>query len=337
MRGQSSREFVKGMSRQVGWFVILGAGALVLVLLVSTIRTDIFAQKFNIYFSPPSAASFYTGQPVKFQGFAIGRVNHIELLEQGNVKVTLRLLERYRRMLHQGAKVKLVKEGLIGEQVVELTPGIVGMPSLKANRSIVYETEASIEQLLQDLKPAVSNANVLLKELAEFSVWINNPEGDFRKSVQGFRELSRGFKAEDVPRLMQGLTAVLQQIEAVTHQLSDEEVVKRLSESLQLATGILDGIQPLTQAMGQDGPETFKQVGKLIRHIDTLTSSLNIVADDLSELTPELPGLARESRKTIEEIQGLVGGLRGSWLFDSESSNEHDDESIAPPLLDMQP
>jgi len=333
----SHEDFVSSMRRQVGWFVMIGIGALVLLLLVTSVRTNVFAKKFYIFFSPPSASSFYEGQPVKFQGFAIGHIDKIELEAKGKVKVTLELLERYRNMIHEDSIARLTKEGLIGEQVVEVTAGDERKPVVAEGNVLGYETEASLDQLLEDLKPAVGNANVLLHELASLATWMNDPYGDVRVAMSGLRNVAQGVKGEQLSAMIEQFTATLTHLQAFAKELNQQKVALGLSRSLKVLAEILNDIRPFSEAVGREGEVTVEHVNSLLKNLDQLSKSLNIVASDLSELTPELPGLARESRTAIEEINSLIKNLRGSWLFGGGKGEGPEDDLAAPPALDMRP
>ncbi|MCF7820926.1 MAG: MlaD family protein [Mariprofundaceae bacterium] len=331
-------DVVSSMRRQVGWFVILGVGALVLVLLVASMRSNVFAKKFYIFFSPPSAASFYEGQPVKFQGFAIGRVDQIELQEEGKVRITMELIDRYRNMLHQDAIVRVTKEGLIGEQVVEVTAGDENKPAINDGALLGYETEASLDQLLADLKPAVGNANVLLSELASLAKWMNDPKGDVRLALSGVREVTQGVRGDRLEVMIEQLTGTLVHLQKFAEELNQQQVAHGLSSSLKEMTAILHDIRPFSEAMGKEGGATVEHVNAMLRNLDMLSKSLDIVASDLSELTPELPGLARESRTTIEEINRLVKNLQGSWLIGGDKGQgSKGGGAVAAPALDLRP
>ncbi|HXH64178.1 MAG TPA: MlaD family protein [Mariprofundaceae bacterium] len=328
------RDYVAGMRRQVGWFVLLGIGALVLLLLVVSLQTNVFAKKFTLIVSPPSAMSFFTGQAVQFQGFTIGRVSDIELREQGEVIVYMQLLDRYRHMLHEGAAARLVKEGWIGESTVELTAGDTKKRPLHDGEKVDYQTEATIEQLLRDLKPAVENANVLLSEMASLAKWANDPHGDLRVALSGMRQLGK-INGEQIEQAVERFSAVMGELQAIAKTAKDKKMVEDLSRSLRVTSRILDNLEPLSKSVGQQGQHTMAQINVLLGHVDELTRSLDTVAADLSELTPELPGLARQSRETIEEMQGLLKNLRGSWLFGGGEAPNHkasETETVAPPL-----
>lgn len=329
-----SHDYVANMRRQVGWFVLLGIGALILLLLVISLQTNVFSKKFTLMVNPPSAQSFYTGQPVQFHGFTIGRVSDIELREQGEVVVFLRLLSRYRHMLHEGSSARLVKQGWIGgDTIVELTAGNTKNPQLRNGEKIGYQSEASVEQLLRDLKPAVKNANVLLGEMASLAKWANNPNGDLRMSLAGMRQLSK-INGEKIEQAVERFTSVMKQLQAMSKTVQNKKVLEDLAHTLKVTTRILNNLEPLSKSVGAQGEHTLKQVNLLLVHVDELTRSLDMVAADMSELTPELPGLARESRRTLEQMQGLLKNLRRSWLFGSGEnapSKSSEEGTVAPP------
>ncbi len=329
--------YVAGMRRKVGWFVIVGISAVVVLLLAITVRTDVFAKKFDLYVSPPSATAFSVGQEVRFQGFAIGRVHDIELQPQGGVRITLRLLERYHGMLHKGAVVRLVKEGLFGHETVEITSGEVNGPVLAAGTEVSYQTEATLDQLLLDLKPAVANADTLLRELVKLAKWLNDPNGDVRRATANLRLAMSGVQKGAVQKAMTALAGAAGEMQHLAGELNRRRAGEHLADSLKQTAAILKDLEPLAQKLGEQGPQTMAQVNQLLKRLDKLTVSLNHIAADMEELTPELPGLARESRDAVTEIRHLIRALRGSWLFGSEGEPESGGEPLAPPPVDAAP
>jgi len=331
-------EFETNIRRQVGWFIILGIGAVIFILLTISLRSDLFAHKFYLAFSPPSASSFYVNQPVKYQGFTIGRIDNMELQNDGHVLISLRLLKRYQPMLPEGAFVHLVREGLIGEQSLEITAGDSTKPLLTEGQMVDYQTAATVEQLLRDIKPAVENANILLRELAQLAIWLNDPNSDIRQVTTRLNDVSQDLNRENVGKLISNLASALENLKGLSQDLKDQKVAKQLASALEVTATIPSDQQPPSEQIAIEGPDSLKRINSLIQHVDKLSKSLDTVASDLSELTPELPGLARESRQTITEMQDILKSLRGSWLVgDHNSAQEDRDSTVAPPILEMRP
>jgi ABC-type transporter Mla subunit MlaD len=325
------------MRRQVGWFVIIGIGAIALILLMISLRSDVFAKKFYLSFSPPSAAAFYVGQPVHFQGFTIGRIGEMGLKADGRVYINLHLLERYHPMLRQGSKIHLVRDGLIGEQTVEITAGDISKEIIRDGQTIEFEIATSIEQLLKDVKPAVDNANTLLRELVVLARWLNDPQSDVRQVTARLNEVSMDLNRQNVKRMVQTFADVLKDLQSLTKTLQEHRVAEQLSSSLQATTQILKDLRPFSEQFAKQGPKSLELMNSLLAHVDKLSRSLDVVASDLSELTPELPGLARESKSTIREMQDMLKQIQGSWLLGNDGGMKETADPVVPPVLDMRP
>lgn len=335
----TTEHFVAGMRRQVGWFVMIGLGAIVMLLLVATLRTDVFASKFTLYVAPPSASSFFIGQEVKFQGFTIGRVDDIALQASGEVRIALRLLERYRGMLHQGSAVRLVKPGLLGQETVELTAGDVKLAVLADGAQLPYREQATLERLLMDMKPAVANADSLLGELVQLARWLNDPTGDVHVATANIRAATQGVDQGAVQETIARVSKAAAQLEKLSRQLADNKAGEYLASSLQQTALVLKNLEPLSGELRRQAPQALAQSRTLIEQLDALSRSLNSIATDMQQLSPELPGLAQESRDALEEMRKLAASLRTTWLGGGARLPEAVDEGeasemVAPPSME---
>jgi len=332
-------DFVSKMKRQVGWFVLLGLGALIFVVILVSMRSNVFAKKFTLFVEPPSASTFYEGQPVKFQGFSIGHIDDIQLQHEGQVRIRLNLLERYRHMLHQGSVIHFVKEGLIGEQIVEITAGDVGKQPLDDGQLLEYQTEASLEQLLVDLKPAVGNANVLLEQLAKLSLWLNDPKGTMQSSFAHLNTMTQGIQGEDLAATVNTLHQMIADLDKVIASVHQEKVVNHMQTTLAATEKIMQNLEPMSQSLGKEAPEALAKLNLLLEQVNTLSEELTVVSSDLTQLTPELPGVAREAREALGEMKLTLQKLQQSWLMDGDKSPKSvvDTVEVAPPVLEVQP
>ncbi|MDQ6974714.1 MAG: MlaD family protein [Mariprofundaceae bacterium] len=330
---------ISKMKRQVGWFVILGLSALIFVVVMVSVRSNIFADKFTLFVEPPSASSFYEGQPVKFQGFSIGNIDDIQLQHEGQVRIRLKLLGRYRHMLHQGAIIHFVKKSLIGEQILEITAGDVERKPLKDGQLLQYETEASLEQLLIDLKPAVSNANVFLEQLTKLSLWFNDPKGSLQASMKNLEGMTRGIQGEDVAATVKTLQKMIQGLDQVIVSMHQEKIITHVKATLVSSEKVMNDLQPLSQSLGEQAPKALQQLQVLLKQVNQLSEELTVVSSDLTQLTPELPGVARETKATLEEMKLTLQKLQHSWLLGGGKAPKSvvDSVEIAPPVLEIQP
>jgi len=336
---KQKHDYLQGMQRKVGMFLLLGLGVLLLVLLVSGVRSNFFAQKFYVHIQPPTATAFYEGQPVRFQGFGIGYVDMIELMEHGKVQITMQLLDRYRPMLHQGAMVQLAKEGMIGEQFVRISSGDVSLPSVEDQMILDYESEASMEQILEDLKPTIARADRLLGELGNLVAWINDPEGDIRLTVANVRDISGGLNAEALQGMTKEVQKLLKHVRMVVAEVEQEHVMGNLSHTLESTAVTLDEMKPFVQEISSNSAPAFAKVSVILERMQGLVKNLNVVTADMGELTPELPGLARELRDSVSESRLLMRSVRHSWLLGGSGGGESSEDLVMKslPAVDLRP
>ncbi|MDQ6952103.1 MAG: MlaD family protein [Mariprofundaceae bacterium] len=332
-------DFVSKMKRQVGWFVLLGLGALVFVVILVSMRSNVFAEKFTLFVEPPSASTFYEGQPVKFQGFSVGHIDDIQLQHEGQVRIRLKLLERYRHMLHQGSVIHFVKEGLIGEQIVEITAGNVEKKSLDDGQLLEYQTEASLEQLLIDLKPAVGNANVLLEELAKLSLWLNDPKGSMQSSFAHLNQMTQGIQGDDLAATMKTLHQMIADLDQIIASVNHKKIVGHVQTTLVATKKVMQGLAPMSQSLGKQVPKALEKLNRLLKQVNTLSEELTVVSSDLTQLTPELPGVAREAKEALAEMKLTLQQLQQSWLLGGGEKPKSvvDSVELAPPVLEVQP
>lgn len=335
-----SDEYLHGMQRKVGWFVLVGLGALVVILLVAGFRSNFFAKKFYVYVEPPTATAFFEGLPVTFQGFGIGYVDKIELLGSAQVQVRLQLLERYRSMLHEGAIAQLGKEGMIGEQFLSLTAGDSSRPSIEPLSVLQYQSEASIEQLLNDLKPTIVLLDTLLKEAGILVSWLNDPYGDVHLAMGSLREFSGGLSSNDMEAMGTELTQMMTHIAKIVSDIDKESMVANFSHALDSTGQTLDEVKPFAHDLGENGGKSLAKLDKLLLKMQVLADSLNAVGSDASELMPMLPGLAREFKDTLSESRVLMNTLEQSWLLGgsgTKSSSPENSYLVTPPAVDLRP
>jgi len=322
--------------QRVGWFVILGITLVISLLLIMSIRTDLFAKKFSLYVAPSSAASFHIGQAVKFHGYRVGSVQHIELQKTGAVKVQLRILEKYHTMLSPDVRARSTKEGLIGELSLELISGEIHDKHIQAGKEIPYEPEATIEKFLQDIKPAVHNADTLLQQMASLSTWLNDPKGDIRTSMKHMRHFSERLQHLEIENLTSELQQVAHQLKQLSQQMVNEKSIFHLNQVLVQAEKNLLQLEPITHRLETTGPKAVDQSVHILDQVTQLLTRLQAISSDVAAATPQLPHVVQDSAKTIHDMKNMAQRLRTSWLF----SDDQPTQTASPhtePILDFQP
>ena len=166
------------LERKVGFFVLAALAGLVLMVVFIGVRQDLFTPKTRVHFVSDTGQDLNVGMAVKLSGFDIGKVERLALTENARVRVTLAIKSQYMKWIRTDSRARLLKEGVIGANIIEVTPGTDVTAQLAENSEIMFDRErglsavvdrlyAEIVPILNDLKRVVHNADVLMAGLPQ--------------------------------------------------------------------------------------------------------------------------------------------------------------------------
>ena len=166
----------KGLEKKIGFFVIVAFLGIVLTVIAVGIQQDVFSPKTRLFIITDSGQDISEGMAVKLRGFNIGKVEKLELTDDARVKVTLSILRSHMQWVKSDSKARLLKEGVIGANIIEITLGSEKEKPLEHNALIAFERERGLGQvvdqlyaevipLIEDLKRVARRADTLLAGL----------------------------------------------------------------------------------------------------------------------------------------------------------------------------
>ena len=129
----------KYLEKKIGIFVVIAiVGFLTLFFFIGADQ-DMFIQKYLLKFTVEKGTGFSKGMPVKLSGFRIGRINKIYLNESAKVDIEIQIGRKYQKWIKMDSVVKLVKEGLVGDNIIEISAVSRDSDVLKDGALIAYE------------------------------------------------------------------------------------------------------------------------------------------------------------------------------------------------------
>ena len=198
----------KGLEKKIGFFVIIALLGIVLTVVAVGIQHDVFSPKTRLFFITDSGQSIDEGMAVKLSGFNIGKVEKLELTDDAKVRVTLSILRGYMKWVKADSKARLIKEGVIGANVIEITPGSDKEKSLEHNTQIAFERERGLGQvvdqlyaevipLIDDLKRVARRADTLLAGLPATQQKLDETLTSAKKNFENLEKVT----ASDLPAI----------------------------------------------------------------------------------------------------------------------------------------
>ena len=198
----------KGLEKKIGLFVIIALLGIVLTVVAVGIQHDVFSPKTRLFFVTDSGQSIDEGMAVKLSGFDIGKVEKLELTDDAKVRVTLSILRGYMKWVKSDSKARLIKEGVIGANVIEITPGSDKEKSLEHDTQIAFERERGLGQvvdqlyaevipLIDDLKRVARRADTLLAGLPATQQKLDDTLSSAKKNFENLEKVT----ASDLPAM----------------------------------------------------------------------------------------------------------------------------------------
>ena len=295
-------ERFKGLFVKVSIFVLLAVIGVSLNLLFSGIKKGFFTPKSALYFTASTGQDIKVGMPVKLSGFKIGTVSKLELDSKAETQVEMMIENRYLTLLKEDALVRLKKEGVIGDSILEASRGSETRQPLMAGATIKFERSGGLDQITQDLRdrlyPALEEINKLLKDA-------NDPKGDVRQMLGNLRQ----FTAD-----MQGTHA------RINHLLG------------QIDEGVVNDVRPMLHSLKQSAVSTEAIIGKMNEQVPGMIKKMDTSLDNLRQTSEIIKSAAENS---APQLTGFMGETRGLM---SDTRNIMDSASTSWPLKNiMQP
>ena len=182
-----------GFQWKLGMFVIIG-----LVLFVSTIyfigkQQNLFGSTFNLKSNFKSVSGLEIGNNVRFAGINIGTVSDIQLKTDSSVVVVFLIKDEVRKFIKTDATASIGSDGLMGDKVLTISPGIASNKIVEDNDVITSKIPIDMEDVMGSVKKSVDNAGIITAQLAQFTYNMNNGNGTLSKLMTD-KEMANSIK-----------------------------------------------------------------------------------------------------------------------------------------------
>ena len=166
---------------KLGMFVVLGLTLFFVTLYFIGKSQNLFGSNFHLNVQFKNVSGLKVGNNVLLSGIQIGTVNNIEFVTDSVVLVNMIIKTDVQKYIKTDATASIGTDGLMGDKVVTISPGLVSDKIVSDHSKIASVEAVALQDLMSGLKKSIDNAAIITKELAEFSVKINNGKGALSK------------------------------------------------------------------------------------------------------------------------------------------------------------
>ncbi len=150
--------------RIAGIFLLFSAFVFFAVLVAVAIHKGWFESKVSYSATFKKADGIMEGSPVQIMGIRVGTIDQVEITADRKIKITFSVRKTYAKRLKQDSEAQLVRPFIIGERVLDISPGAEDAESLLAHSEIKAVETFDLLTLLsgKELNGAVSQMGELV-------------------------------------------------------------------------------------------------------------------------------------------------------------------------------
>lgn len=247
---------------------------------------SIFSRETELFAMYTQVDGLGVSKPVLVNGFQIGRVDKLELQEDGRIKATLKIKDEY--LIPINTIARLESTDLLGGKAVVMILG-----NSKEYAKDGYVLNANVEKsLMESVQPVQKKAELIITKMDSILTSVNailNP--NFQKNVD------KSFTS--IASTLASLEGTSKKVDALVG-----------SESSKLSA-ILSNVEVITVNFKNNGAK-----------IDAILTNLNTVTDKAAALN--FKQTIDNANKAVADLQGMVSGLKdgkgslGKLLNDDE-------------------
>ncbi|MEA3195541.1 MAG: phospholipid/cholesterol/gamma-HCH transport system substrate-binding protein [Betaproteobacteria bacterium] len=297
MNSPEKKSTARGL-RSLAAFVAPALIGLVVVGAVIAWKQELFVTRTPIYIFTDSALGITKGIPVKVFGLTVGSVDDIEIVastpgNRGQVRVRLSIGSEYLHHITKDSRAKLMREGVVGQALIEILPGDQSVRPVARNEVIAFERGKTLGELSEDLNRALSP---VLAQVKEAIGDMQNPQGRLQKTVDRVTTL-----LDELPDSNRRLASVL---------VTAERTIARADSVLVNADKAVAGI-----ALKADS--TLGNLDKIVAEVSaaapSIMKNLDTAAQGLARASDRVPLLIDGGQTLVRDANQAVTGAKGAW------------------------
>ncbi len=258
---------------KVGFFIVATTLLIISSLGYVAYKKGFFSKEHVFTLSSRSGENLTEGMPVLFSGFKIGRVQSLELNDEGNVMVSIKVPDRHVKWLRADSIFTLEKP-LIGSARINVTTANLSAAPL-SNEVIPRVVEANdINEAVQNIRPIIEKINKITDNVDRITADFSSPQGDFNRILRNARDIT------------QQAGTILKKVDSMASK-TDRGIYGP------------DGLLPAVRTILID------LIAKL-RKLDPAFENVSKITAEAADSTRDLQLLRREIDETVDAINGLV-------------------------------
>lgn len=286
----------KKVEVKVGLFVVITSVLIIASVLYLAYSKGFFTREYIYTLSSKSGEDLTEGMPVLFSGYKIGRVETLELNDQGILLIKIRIPEQHSKWIRSNSTFSLYKP-LIGSSRLIIATENLNSPALSPKTIPEIVMVNDINETIKKVQPTLAKVDKVVTNIERITANLADPQGNVNKILSHSEKLTGNLAKKDTL------------IEMAT---GTPESAKSVNESLKKIRDLLAKTDD--QVYGNDGAlplvrKILKDIILKLEKINTALDNVVKISADASDSTKDLKLLRTEIDTTVNSIGKLVNDI----------------------------
>jgi len=136
----------------VGVFVLSALGLMLFLLFTLVKNQNLFEEYFTLYGRLNSAEGLSTETSVQVSGFKVGHVSAIEITDNNDILVTLRIYKKHHRLIRTDSVMRIssLSATVFGNSVIDISLGSSYKPLIKDGTTVQIQESISVDTVISE-------------------------------------------------------------------------------------------------------------------------------------------------------------------------------------------
>lgn len=277
-------------------FLLLNLSGVVYYILV---KKGTFDERYNYSFITFSADSFTVGMPVKVSGFAIGRVDTIKLLDNGNVKFIFSVDKENQKWISEESLL-MIRKPLLGSPQIILYSAI-GNPLLQADSTLDVIISNDINDLVQSIEPIILKIANIVNSVDKITTYLSKDNSELMKIVKNIEEFTNTLVKDK--SLLTSLTGDKKATDSFIKTMN--RLPQLINNFENLSSDLNEDIVPLIADLIKELNVIAKDVESKLKSLDNVVNSVGSSDKDIVNIKEQIQSGLSKTNQIIEKVDNL--------------------------------
>lgn len=164
---------------KLGALVTTGLALFIVAIYLIGNERNMFGSTFELNALFENVNGLQSGNNVRFSGINVGTVEEVVITNDSTIRVRMIIKSDVRKYIKKDAVASIGSDGLMGNMLVNISPGNGNEPSVAGNDYILSYSRVKTDDILNTLSMTNENAALLVSNLLKITQNINDGKGTF--------------------------------------------------------------------------------------------------------------------------------------------------------------